>query len=325
MLRTFLSSLLVMVYVLAPHVVVAAREASDPVDGWEQQFIIWAVVSTVIYLIVTVPLVYFTIKYKRKSKDEEGAYIEGNVGLEILWTVIPLVIIVFLGAQSWALFNNYRKVPKDAFEAKVVASMYKFEMISPEGIHTANELRVPVGHVKLNLTSSDVIHNFAVPAFRVREDMIPGQTTYLWFNAKEPGTYTVYCAEFCGTGHSMMLAKITVMPKAEYAKWVSENTGSEAANVTPEEKGKKLAENLGCTGCHSVNGDSSAGPTFKGFMGSTVTLADGKTLTADDAFVKAKIKDPKATLVKGFDPIMPPSSLSDAELEAITAWLKTLK
>ncbi|MBF0538743.1 MAG: cytochrome c oxidase subunit II [Nitrospirae bacterium] len=325
MLRTFLSSLLTMFYILAPYVAVAAREASDPVDGWNRHFKVWLVVSAVIYLVVTIPLVYFVIRYKRRSKNEEGAYIEGNVGLEILWTVIPLVVTILLGTQSWALFNDYRKTPKDAFEARVIASMYKFEMISPEGIHTTNELRVPVGHVKLTMTSTDVTHDFAVPTFRVREDTVPGQTTHLWFNAKTPGTYPAYCAEFCGSGHSRMLAKVIVMPKEEYAKWARENSAGEAANIAPEEKGKKLTENLGCTGCHTITGESATGPTFKGLMGSSVTLIDGKTLTADDAFIKTKIKDPKSMQVKGFDLPMPPNNLSDAEIEAITAYLKTLR
>ncbi|MBF0345633.1 MAG: cytochrome c oxidase subunit II [Nitrospirae bacterium] len=325
MLRTLMSGLFVMLALLMPNLASAVRDMADPADGWDSQFRIWAIISSVIYLVVTIPLVYFVVKYKRRTKDEEGAYIEGNVGLEILWTVIPLVIIVLLGTQSWALFNNYRKPPKDAFEAKVTASMYKYEMISPDGIRSVNELRVPAGHVKLNLTSSDVIHNFAIPAFRVREDMVPGRLTYLWFNAKTPGTYQVYCAEFCGSGHSQMLAKVIVMPKPDYEKWVRENQATQTAGLSPEETGKKLVDSLGCTGCHSVDGEAKLGPTLKGIVGRQVELADGKKLTSDDEYIKVKLKDPKATLVKGFDPMMQPTGMSDTDIAAVTAYLKTLK
>lgn len=309
-----------------PYAAAAAERVVDPVKSWDNHLKTWAVVGTVVYLTVTIPLIYFVFKYRRKHKDEDGAYIEGNTGLEILWTIIPMIIIIMLGVQSWAVFNDLREVPKDHIEVKVVAFMYGFEMYTPEGIKTLNELRVPVGNVKVNLTSKDVIHNFALPAFRTREDMVAGENTYLWFYAKEPGEYPVYCAEFCGSGHSSMLAKVIVMKKEDYEAWVkSKQSEAATATLTPEAKGKNLVESLACLGCHGIAGETKAGPALNGLFGKTEELEDGTKVVVDDAFIKEKIADPKAKPIKGFGHIMPPNMLTNEEYEAIAAYLKTIK
>jgi cytochrome c oxidase subunit 2 len=320
--RLFMAALVVSV----PYAAAAAERVADPVAAWNKHFKTWAVVSIVVYLVVTIPLIYFVFKYRRKQKDENGAYIVGNTGLEVLWTIIPMIIIILLGVQSWAVFNDLRNVPKDYFEVKSVGFMYGFEMYSPEGIKTINELRVPVGNVKVNLTSKDVIHDFAIPHFRTREDMVPGENTYLWFAAKEPGVYPVYCAEFCGAGHSSMLAKVIVMKKEDYEAWVKKQKGdSAAATLTPETRGKDLVERLGCLGCHGIAGETKAGPALNGLIGKSEELEDGTKVIVDEAFVKEKIADPKAKPIKGFSHIMPPNMLAKEEYEAIAAYLKTIK
>ncbi|MCI4624626.1 MAG: cytochrome c oxidase subunit II [Candidatus Magnetoovum sp. WYHC-5] len=275
-----------------------------------------------IFVIVFVPLLYFVFKYRRTSENHTGAYIEGNTGLEIMWTAIPVVIIVLLGVQTWALFNEYRSVPANAHEVKVEAYQYGFKMVSPEGIETDGEFTVPAGPVKLNMTSRDVIHDFAVPAFRVREDTVPGRWTYMWFNASKEGTYQVYCAELCGPGHSLMLAKLNVVSKAQYAKWVEENK-MKAQTMTPVERGEKLAKQ--CIGCHSLDGSPAAGPTLKGLFNSDTKLADGSVVKTDVAFLKKKIKAPKNNLVDGYPPMMPPYSFTDDELNAVVEYIKSLK
>lgn len=311
---------------LTPLTAFAQEKLHDPAAGWYSHFNLWLIISIVIYLVVTIPLIYFPIKYRRKKTNQDGAYIQGNTALEILWIVIPIIITLLLGVQSWALFSEYRTVPKDAFEAKSVAFMYGFEMTSPEGITTMNELRVPVGPVKMNLTSKDVIHDFAIPHFRVREDMLPGRTTYLWFNAKKPGEYPVFCSFYCGTGHSGMLAKVIVMEKNDYDEWVKKQKGaSEAAAASPELMGKELLDKSGCTGCHSLTGEVKMGPSLKGVFGNKTTLEDGSAVTVDEAFIKEKIANPQAKQVKGFPHVMPPAQLKPGESEAIAAYLKTLK
>ncbi|MBF0457257.1 MAG: cytochrome c oxidase subunit II [Nitrospirae bacterium] len=327
MLKQVVRLLMAALFVSIPYAAAAAERLPDPVKAWNNHFKTWAVVSIVVYLVVTVPLIYFVFKYKRRKKDENGAYIEGNTALEILWTIVPMIIIIMLGVQSWAVFNDLRDVPKDHIEVKAVGFMYGFEMYSPEGIMTLNELRVPVGNIKVNLSSKDVIHDFALPAFRTREDMVPGENTYLWFSAKEPGEYPVYCAEFCGSGHSSMLAKVIVMKKEDYEAWVKSKqaASSTTAALTPDVKGKELVEKLGCLGCHGIAGETKAGPALNGLIGKSEELEDGKKVVIDEAFVMEKIADPKAKPVKGFSHIMPPNALAKEDYEAIAAYLKTIK
>ncbi len=299
-------------------------EAVDPAESWQKHYNLWFIISIIIWLTVTVPLVYFVFRYKKKREDEDGAYIEGSTFLEITWTGIPIIITIVLGVQSWALFNQYRKVPQDAYEVRVEGFQYGYEMIYSEGIKTLNELRVPVGPVKLSMISKDVIHNFAIPKYKVREDMIPGRMTYQWFLAKEPGEHMVYCAELCGPGHSQMLAKVIVMEKNDFNSWV-ESYKIESSALSPEERGKNLVKNLGCTSCHSLDGEEIAGASFKGYYGGASILEDGSTVTVDDAYIEESIKNPKAKVVKGYDPFMQPYSLPDEDIKAITAYLKTLK
>ncbi|MCG6552222.1 MAG: cytochrome c oxidase subunit II [Candidatus Magnetominusculus sp. LBB02] len=329
MLKQVLRFLTAALVVSMPYAAAAAERAKrvvDPVKSWDEHFMTWSVVATVVYLIVTLPLIYFVFKYKRRHKDENGAYIVGNAGLEILWTIVPMITIILLGVQSWAVFNDLREVPKDHIEVKAVGFMFGFEMYTPEGIMTLNELRVPVGNVKVNLTSKDVIHDFALPAFRTREDMVPGENTYLWFSAKEPGEYPVYCAEFCGSGHSSMLAKVIVMKKDDYEAWVkSKQAESMTAAATPDAKGKQLVERLACLGCHGIAGETKAGPALNGVMGKSVELEDGTKVVVDEAFVIEKIADPKAKPVKGYGHMMPPNALAKEDYEAIAAYLKTIK
>jgi cytochrome c oxidase subunit 2 len=314
-------------FFVLPRVAMAGNSIPDPAKGWDAHFMLLVIISTIVYLIVTIPLIYFTIKYRRKKGNEVGAYIEGSVGLEVTWTIVPFIIIALIGVHSWALFNDYRNVPKDIFEAKVIAQSFSYEMISPEGIRTANELRVPVGPVKVNLTSKDVIHSFSVPHFRVREDMVPGRETYLWFNAKDPGTYEVFCSQYCGVGHYQMLAKVIVLKKDEYDAWVKQNTAEAAASLPPEERGKKLVESLGCIGCHTITGEAGTipAPTFKGLLGSKAALTDGTEIVVDETFIKEKIRNPQAKVVKDFQLMMQPNTLTDDDLNAIVAYVKTLK
>jgi cytochrome c oxidase subunit 2 len=177
--------------------------------------------------------------------------------------------------------------------------------------------------VKLVLTSEDVIHSLYIPAFRIKEDCVPGMKTYLWFNADEVGTYDIFCTEYCGVGHSHMLSKVIVMPTAEYDKWYA---ASEAGGLTAE--GKKLVQEKGCLGCHSTDGSRQVGPTFKGLQGRVETVVtDGKErqVTVDDEFVEHYIKRPNVDIIKGYSPVMPVIALTEDELKAIVEYLKTVK
>lgn len=324
MYKKLLTAIVVLIALVAvpAQMVLGADKIPDPASGWNEHYKFFLVIGTIIFIVVFVPLLYFVFKYKRSSDNHTGEYIEGNTGLEILWTAIPVVIVVLLGVQTWALFNEYRAMPKDSHTVRVESYQFGFKMTSPEGIETDGEFTVPVGPVRFNMTSRDVIHNFAIPAFRVREDAVPGRWTYMWLNAKEEGTYPVYCAELCGARHSLMLAKMHVVNKDEYAKWVEDNK-AKASSMTPAEKGEKLAKQ--CIGCHSIDGSPAAGPSFKGLYGSETKLSDGTLVNTDEKFLKEKIINPKANLVDGYPPMMPPYSFTDEELNAVVEYLKTLK
>lgn len=303
---------------LAAHAFAAVK---DPAKGWADHFNTWFVISAGIWLIVTVPLVYFIFRYRRKRAEEEGADIHGNTLLEIVWTAIPLVIVILLGVQTWALYTDYRDVPQNAYEVKIEGYQYGYDITYPEGIKTVNELRVPVGPVKTILTSRDVIHTFSIPKYRVKEDMIPGRMTYMWFNAKEPGEYPVFCSELCGPGHSLMLAKVIAMKKEDFDAWVAKQKTPTAASL--EERGKELVKP--CIGCHTITGEPGAGPTFKGIFGKETVLADGTKVKVDDAYIKESLLDPKKKVTKGYPAIMPPYTMSDEEIKAMVAYLKTVK
>jgi len=302
--------------------VTAVAQIYDPAEGWDKLFNTWLWISIFIWLVVTIPMIYFLFKYKRKKEGEDGAYITGNIGLEALWIIVPIIITIFLGVQAWGLLNKYRNVPQGAYEVRIDAFQYAFEMNYNEGIKVLNELRVPMGPVKLLMTSRDVVHNFAIPQFRVREDIIPGRMTYLWFNAKEPGEYNAYCAELCGPGHSKMLAKVIVMETDDFKEWTGKYR-EKISGLSPEERGAELIDDLGCIGCHSME-DEDIAPTFRGLFGKEREFEDGKKAIADEAYIKESIGTPEKKVVKGFDPIMPDFSLSKEDMDAIISYIKTL-
>ncbi len=304
---------------------VALAEEVDPVKSWDNHFRLYAILVTAIWVLVTVLLIYFSLRYRRKKGQGDGASIHGNIFLEIVWTLVPFIIVVLLGVQTWAVFQEYRKVPKNAYELNVQGFMWGWNVTYPDGIKTTNELRVPVGTpVKVNLTSKDVLHAFYIPEYKVQEEAIPGRTTYFWFLPTKAGEYRAYCTEFCGAGHSLMLAEVHAMDKADFQAWVAKYKEAAAA-LSPVEKGKKLVDGLGCLGCHTITGEKSTGPTLKGIFGSSVVLSDGRKIIANEEYIEHSISEPKRDIVKGYSPIMPPYKLSDEDLHAITEYLKTLK
>ncbi|MBF0558600.1 MAG: cytochrome c oxidase subunit II [Nitrospirae bacterium] len=295
----------------------------DPVKSWDNHWNMFLTIVTTLWAFVTALVIYMSLKYRRKKGQGDGAYIHGNILLEVIWTAVPLIIIIFLGVQSWNVYRQQITVPKDAYEVNVEGFMWGWNVTYPEGLKTINEIRVPVGRpVKVNLTSKDVLHAFYIPAFRIQEEAIPGRTTNIWFNPVQKGEYTAYCTEFCGSGHSLMLAKVIVMEKTDFETWQGKQ--KEGMVLSPLDKGKKLIADLGCLGCHNITGEKTAAPTFKGISGRETILADGRTVKADDSYMANHIKDPKSTTVKGYSQSMPPYNLSDEEINAVTTYLKTL-
>lgn len=201
-----------------------AAPVAEPAASWDRMFVIWLVVGVGIYLVVALPMLYFLWRYRyRKGVNEQGAAEEGSPGIEVLWTVVPLIIVIYLASQSLALYAHQRTPPADALEVKVEARMWGWDFEYPNGKHSTTELYVPLGKpVKLLLTSRDVIHSLYIPAAKVMEDAVPGRVTELWFRFDRAGEYRGYCREYCGTAHSYMLAAVKVVPPEEFERWLAQ-------------------------------------------------------------------------------------------------------
>ena len=280
-----------------------------------------------LFALIAVPMAYSLIVFKRKAGDTTDAeHIEGNTTLEITWTIIPLfavVVFAYLGAGNLA--RTVRSSP-DAMVVKVTAAQWSWKFEYPDFGVTSTELYLPKGKpILLEMQSTDVIHSFWVPEFRVKQDLVPGRITELRITPILDGNYKVRCAELCGTGHYRMEQPVVVVDKAAFSTWITDQQAKAAALVTPEAKGEALVGESGCAACHSINGSAGVGPTWFGLAGSKVALESGATVTADDAYLTESIKDPKAKVVKGFAPVMPVFSFTDEQIANLVAYIKTLK
>ncbi|MGD0883664.1 MAG: cytochrome c oxidase subunit II [Thermodesulfovibrionales bacterium] len=278
-------------------------------------------IEVVLLTLVTAVMIFFVIRFNRKKKLTPEN-IEGSMFLEILWTAIPTILVLGMFYIGWRSFDVIRLVPKEVMTIKVMARQWSW-LFSYENGKQSDTLKVPLGKpVKMLITSADVLHSFYIPAFRIKEDCVPGLETYLWFTAQEVGTYDVFCTEYCGLGHSGMVSKVNVMPEKEFDAWYS------AVPAAAQVSGLKILEEKGCLGCHTTDGTKKIGPTFKGLYESRVTvLTNGmeRVITADEEYLKRMILEPGVDMVKGYPNIMPKLPLTSAEVNAIVEYLKTLK
>lgn len=289
-------------------------------------------VSVVLLVGVTAVMIFFVIRY-RKSRNPNPENIEGNMTLEILWTVIPTLLVLAMFYVGWKGFVFMRTVPDNAMLVKVTARKWSWSFEYGNGKKT-DVLTIPIHTpVKLSISSSDVLHSLFIPAFRVKEDAVPGMETYLWFQPDETGSYDLFCTEYCGVGHSAMITTVEVVPEKEFAAWYKKEKKPVVATAKEPKKklsGQKLIKDKGCIVCHSSDGSKLVGPSFKGIFGrATVVVTAGKerSITADEAYIRKSILDPNADVVKGYPPIMPPQKdlLSTDEVQAIIEHLKTLQ
>ncbi|MBI5740299.1 MAG: cytochrome c oxidase subunit II [Nitrospirae bacterium] len=282
-------------------------------------------VSVVILSIVTFTMIFFLIRFNRK-RNPVAKDIEGSLPLEIIWITVPTILVMAMFYYGWAGFRIMRNPPEDAMPVKVSARMWAWTFTYENGLNS-DELRVPLGKpVKLIITSEDVLHSLFIPAFRVKEDAVPGMETYLWFLPDSAGEYDLFCTEYCGVGHHSMISKVIVMPQEEYAAWF-------AKKETPVAGGRdalKLMEKKGCLVCHTTDGAKAVGPSFKGIFGKKETVITGgkeRTVVVDKEYLRKSILSPGEDVVKGYPPVMPPQEglLSDEEIEIIINHIKGLK
>ena len=289
----------------------------------------WEIMAiSFLFSLIVVPMAYSMIVFRRKKGGpSEGEHFEGSTTLEIVWTVLPLVVVLVLAYMGSYSLGVIRRVDPNAIVIKVKAQQFTWTFEYPEYGIVSNELHLPVDQqVVLKMESVDVIHSFWVPEFRVKQDVVPGRVTEYRITPTLVGNYKVRCAELCGASHSNMENSVIVDAKVEYDTWIAEQQALALENQTPEGQGKLLSVKNGCIGCHSVDGTAMSGPTWFGLFGSNVQLADGSTVIADEAFITESILDPKSTEVAGFSPTtMPPFTLTEAEIANIIAYIKTLK
>ncbi len=296
------------------------ERASTVAGNVDALFIFLLIVSGLMTLLIFVCLVYFAARYRYRP-GVLAEQIEGSTPLELTWSIIPLFVFVVIFFWGAVVFFKERTPPADATEVYVVAKQWMWKLEHAEGQREINELHVPVGRdVKMIMTSQDVIHSFFIPAFRIKQDVLPGRYTVAWFRATKPGTYHLFCAEYCGTQHSGMIGSIVVQEPALYEAWMNGgSTGPLSAS------GEKIFAELGCVTCHR-NDSQGRGPNLQGVFGKPVLLEDGRTVTADENYIRESILDPGAKIVNGYKPVMPTFQglVSEEQLNALVAYVKSL-
>jgi cytochrome c oxidase subunit 2 len=280
------------------------------------------VVSVFFSLGIAFTLIVFAIRFRRRSETEWPGEIEGSMTLELTWTIIPFLLTVVMFVWGAQVFFHMNRAPDNAMAVNVVGKRWMWKLQHPTGQREINELHVPVGRpVKLTLTSEDVIHSFFVPAFRIKKDAVPGRYSMAWFEATKPGSYHLFCAEYCGTEHSKMVGRIVVLEPAEYQTWLAGGPSP----VSPAAAGEKLFTELNCVTCHRAD-SGGRGPLLQGLFGKTVRLQGGETVVADEAYIRESILNPAAKITAGYQPIMPTylGQVSEESLLQLIAYIRSL-
>lgn len=303
-----------------------------PGHDWLFYFIYWVSVAAFIGLMGTLAL--FAWKYRRKSADQRTSPNEGNTALEILWSAIPALVFVFIFAVGFKTYIDMATPPANAMEVRVVGYKWFWEMRYPNGTTLNNELVVPVDTpVRLVMSSEStspqdvaVLHSFFVPAFRTKRDVVPYRYTVMWFEATEVGEFHIFCAEYCGTGHSKMIGRVRVVPQDQFEDEMKPATWDESEE-TFAEFGQRTFGEAGCTACHSTDGSRLVGPTLSNLYNGSVELTTGETVAADENYLRDSIMDPQAQVVAGYPPSMPTYAgrLSDQQVDGLIEYIKSLQ
>lgn len=292
-------------------------------------------ISVVLLIGVTVAMIFFVFKYHRK-KGHKPVDIHGNLWLEILWIGIPTILVLAMFYYGYLGFSKIRYISEDAFEIEVTARMWAWEFNYPNGKKT-DSLYIPVDKpIKLTMESADVNHSLYIPAFRIKEDVIAGRTTYLSFTAETIGRYDIACAEYCGLKHSMMYSAVIAMDEREFASWYDSDAQNDSTDILNEEvpmaqlTNHSLLVEKGCMTCHTIDGTEKLAPSFKGLVGNKkIVLTDGeeREIIVDEEYIRRSIIDPNADIVKGFAYGMMPVqtyNLNDDELLEVIESIKSI-
>ncbi len=298
------------------------EQASTTAQRVDALFLFLCIVCGIMATLIAGLLCYFAFRYRRRAEDERTPRITGNDPLEWFWTIAPMFVFVIMFVWGASIYTSMASPPPDAPEVFVIGKQWMWKIQHPDGQREINELHVPIDRpIKLTLTSEDVIHDFFVPAFRTKIDVIPGRYVQTWFHPTKVGRYHLFCSQYCGTSHSNMVGTVVVMERDEYRDWLdSHATGSLA------DQGRQLFLKLQCITCHSANAEARA-PVLEGLYGRTVNLRTGRTAVADDAYLRESILYPEEKVVQGWEPIMPTfkGQVNEEELIKLLAYIKSLR
>ena len=297
--------------------------ASTVASRVDDLYLFLVVLSLFFGLLIAGAIVVLMVRYRRREDDERTPEIHGSLLLEAVWMAIPLAIALGIFAWGASLYAAIRRPPNDALRVNVVGKQWMWKVQHLEGKREINELHVPVGRpVRLQMISEDVIHSFYIPAFRIKQDVLPGRYSELWFEATRPGEYHLFCAEYCGTKHSGMIGKVVVMEAAAYEQWLMGTPTGE----TMEQAGERLFVQNNCNTCHHDRADA-RGPVLQGAFGKPVRLESGQTVVVDEAYVRESILNPAGKVVAGYRPVMPTyqGQISEEGVLQLLAYIRSLR
>jgi len=303
---------------------VGSTFASD-VDGL---FTFINIVSAILLLGITAAIIYFSIKYKRKSDEDVTPVIRHNTALEVTWIMVPLILVLIVFVWGFRGYVDMRTPPPNAMEVYVTANSFFWQFTYPNGVQTTDELYVPAGRpVKLIMQSRDVIHSFFVPDFRIKQDVLPGRFTTTWFQTTGVGQHVIFCTEYCGTGHSAMDGMVYALEPAEFDAWLQEQRELSEMELPLAVLGRNLYTQQGCAGCHSLDGRAVIGPSFQGLYMAERQFTDGTSRIADEEYLRESILYPARQINVGFNNIMPSyvGLLSEDQVAAIIEFIKEIE
>jgi len=291
-------------------------------------FYAWLGIAGVVTLVIFILIVYFCVKYRHGSsadrRMESGPRLRRDSHrIEIAWIATPLLIFVVMFAWAADLYYVHAAPPANATEVYIVGKQWMWKLEHPGGQREIDELHVPAGRpVKLVMTSQDVIHSFFMPVFRIKQDVLPGRYTMLWFTATKPGDYHVFCSQYCGTDHARMIGHVVVMAPASYARWLSSGTASQSM----AQEGAARFRQYGCSGCHGESASVHA-PRLEGIFGGRVQLSDGSSVVVDERYIHDSVMLPRKQVVAGYEPIMPSfqGQIAEDDLLDIIEYIKSLR